>query len=179
MTNQDAWKRQQDPNRTQLAFALNGEHVQVEGVEYSHTLAELLRETLDHKGTKVSCEVQVCGACTVLVDGAPVSSCCTLAVDVAGRSVTTIEGVATGERLHPVQQAFVDNFAMQCGYCTPGMVLSAIAFLEEEPADAPAETRDERIREFMNGNYCRCTGYESILRAITAVAETRTGRGRS
>jgi aerobic-type carbon monoxide dehydrogenase small subunit (CoxS/CutS family) len=159
-----------DSQVTRMTFALNGERVQLDEVEYSTTLLELLRDTLDHKGTKSSCELQVCGACTVLVDGAPVSSCCTLAVDVADRAVTTIEGLASDAGLHPVQQAFVDEFAMQCGYCTPGMVLSAVAFLDEE-AGQPTDGRDQRLREFMNGNYCRCTGYEAIVRAILRAAE--------
>jgi aerobic-type carbon monoxide dehydrogenase small subunit (CoxS/CutS family) len=163
--------------RSPLAFTLNAEPVVLDEVEDSVTLLELLRETLDHKGTKASCELQVCGACTVLVDGAPVSSCCTLALDVADRTVTTIEGVATETGLHLVQQAFVDEFAMQCGYCTPGMVLSAIAFLDEEnAAGSGPEGREERVLEFMNGNYCRCTGYEGIVRAIMRAAEGTTGQ---
>lgn len=177
MTSAENPARSANPYRTGLSFTLNEERVELEGVEYGQTLAELLRDTLDHTGTKVSCEVQVCGACTVLVDGAPVSSCCTLAVEVAGRAVTTVEGLASDGELHPVQRAFVENFAIQCGYCTPGMVLSAVAFLDEEGPEAVPETRSARVREFMNGNYCRCTGYESILRAIVSAAEARADGG--
>lgn len=167
--------RSNDQTRTSLAFTLNGERVELEDVECSQTLLEVLREVLDLPGAKASCEVQVCGACTVLVDGAPVSSCCTLAVDVDEHDITTVEGLAAEDGLHPVQQAFVDNFAMQCGFCIPGMVMSAIAFLEEEPVAADTGGRAERLREFMNGNYCRCTGYEPILRAISSVLEARAG----
>ncbi|MQA81665.1 MAG: 2Fe-2S iron-sulfur cluster binding domain-containing protein [Streptosporangiales bacterium] len=166
-----------DGRRTTLTFTLNGERVELEDVEYSQTLLEVLRDFLDLFGVKASCEVQVCGACTVLVDGAPVSSCCTLAADVDGHRVTTVEGLATEAGLHPVQQAFVDNFAVQCGYCIPGMVMSAVAFVAEESGEADLHTRKERLREFMNGNYCRCTGYEPILRAITSGLDRPSGNG--
>lgn len=175
MGSTDQSRRSNDGHRTSLTFTLNGERVELDDVEYSQTLLEVLRDSLDLSGAKASCEVQVCGACTVLVDGAPVSSCCTLAADVDNHRVTTVEGLATDEGLHPVQQAFVDNFAMQCGYCIPGMVMSAVAFVDEESEEADPHTRDERLREFMNGNYCRCTGYQPILRAITCVLDGQAG----
>lgn len=137
-------------------------------------LAEFLRDTLGLKGTKVSCEMQVCGACTVLVDGEPASSCTFLAVDVDGREVTTIEGLGNGDELDPVQQAFADCTGLQCGYCTPGFVLSTKAFLDREP-----QPDDERIRHVLEGNLCRCTGYVQIVDAVHRACELReAGRPR-
>jgi carbon-monoxide dehydrogenase small subunit len=130
-------------------------------------LAEVLRNRLNLNGTKVSCEVQVCGACTVLVDGLPVSACTQLAYEVRGKNVTTIEGLEKPDgTLHPIQQAFIDEFAFQCGYCTPGMIMSAKALLDENPQP----TRDEIIH-YMDGNICRCTGYLPIVAAIQRAAE--------
>jgi len=144
-----------------LQFKLNGKQVELD-CEAADTLAELLRNQLNLNGTKVSCEVQVCGACTVLVDGAPVSACTYLAYEARGKSVTTIEGLEKPNgMLHPLQQAFIDEFAFQCGYCTPGMIMSAKALLDENPRP----TRDEIIH-YMDGNICRCTGYVPIVAAI-------------
>ncbi len=125
------------------------------------TLQDVLRDTLGLTGTKKGCQLGVCGSCTVLLDGEPVNSCLLLAVEAEGREITTIEGVAQGDRLHPVQQAFVDAGAIQCGYCTPGMVLSAVALLRRNP-DPP----DEEIKEAFGGNLCRCTGYARIVEAV-------------
>jgi len=150
-----------------LAFQLNGRPAEVE-YEHQETLAEGLRERLNLTGTKLSCEVQVCGACTVLVDGLPVSACTMLAYEARGRNVVTIEGLAKPDgTLHPIQQAFIDEFAFQCGFCTPGMILAAKALLDENPKPS----RDE-IVHYMDGNICRCTGYVSIVRAIQKVAGT-------
>src|SRR6266576_6368558 len=113
-----------------LSFQLNGKPFEIEGEE-QETLAEVLRNRLNLNGTKISCEVQVCGACTALVDGLPVSACTYLAYEARGRRVTTIEGIGDSERLHPIQKAFLDEFAFQCGFCTPGMILAAKALLEE------------------------------------------------
>ena len=136
--------------------------------EPQETLAELLRERLNLTGTKISCEVQVCGACTVLVDGLPVSSCTLLAYEVRDKNVLTVEGLARPDgTLHPIQQAFIDEFAFQCGFCTPGMILAAKALLEENPKPTEAE-----IIHFMDGNICRCTGYVPIVRAIQKAAGT-------
>lgn len=148
-----------------IAFRLNGEETTVE-IEPRHTLAEVLTRKLRLTGTKVSCEAEVCGSCTVLVDGLPVSSCTYLAYEVRGKSVTTIEGLEdrTG-RLHPLQQAFIDEFAFQCGYCTPGMILAAKALLDEVP-----QPTDEQIVAHMDGNLCRCTGYLPIIKAVRAAA---------
>ncbi|MBI1993948.1 MAG: (2Fe-2S)-binding protein [Deltaproteobacteria bacterium] len=150
-----------------LTFQLNGRPMETE-CEPQETLAELLRERLNLTGTKVSCEVQVCGACTVLVDGLPVSSCTTLAYEVRDKNVLTVEGLARPDgTLHPIQQAFIDEFAFQCGFCTPGMILAAKALLEENPKPTEAE-----IIHFMDGNICRCTGYVPIVRAIQKAAGT-------
>src|ERR1044071_462002 len=130
-----------------LSFQLNGRQIEVEA-EAQETLAEVLRNTLNFNGTKVSCEVQVCGACTVLVNGLPVSACTYLAYEARGKSVMTIEGLEKADgTLHPLQQAFIDEFAFQCGYCTPGMIMSAKALLDENPKP----TRDEIIH-YMDGN---------------------------
>jgi len=149
-----------------LQFTLNGKPSKVD-CEAADTLAEVLRNQLNLNGTKVSCEVQVCGACTVLVDGAPVSACTYLAYEARGKSVTTIEGLEKSNgTLHPLQQAFIDDFAFQCGYCTPGMIMAAKALLDENPKPS----RDQIIHH-MDGNICRCTGYVPIVAAIERAAE--------
>ncbi|MBI2358967.1 MAG: (2Fe-2S)-binding protein [Deltaproteobacteria bacterium] len=144
-----------------LSLKLNGRPTEVEcGAE--EILAEVLRNRLNLTGTKVSCEVQVCGACTVLVDGLPVSACTTLAYEARDRSVLTIEGLAQADgSLHPIQQAFIDEFAFQCGFCTPGMIMATKALLDENP-----NPTDDEIIHHMDGNICRCTGYVPILKAI-------------
>lgn len=150
-----------------LRFQLNGKSVETE-CEPQQTLAEVIRDRFNLTGTKVSCEVQVCGACTVLVDGIPVSSCTHLAYEVQGRNVTTIEGLEAADRsLHPLQQAFIDEFAFQCGFCTPGMIMSAKALLDENP-----DPSDEEVIHHMDGNLCRCTGYVPIVKAIRKAAQT-------
>ncbi len=154
-----------------LSFRLNDRLVESE-CEAQETLAELLRDHLNLTGTKVSCDVQVCGACTVLVDGLPVSSCTLLAYEVRDKNVLTIEGLARPDgALRPIQQAFIDEFAFQCGFCTPGMILAAKALLDENPQP----TEDEIIHH-MDGNICRCTGYVPIVRAIQRAAETMAQR---
>ncbi len=133
------------------------------------TVAELLRDRLGLTGTKVSCGMQVCGVCTVLVDGNPVSSCATLACDLDGTEVLTVEGLAQGRDLHPVQEAFMSANALQCGFCTPGFIMMAVALLDAHPDADHAE-----VREWMDGNLCRCTGYAPIETAV-AVAASRMG----
>ena len=130
-------------------------------VEPNQTLLEVIREKLGLTGTKAGCLVGDCGACTVLVDGKPVNSCLMLAVQVEGRQVTTIEGVETPQGLHPLQTAFVDKGAIQCGYCTPGMILSAKSLLDRNP-----KADETEIRKAISGNLCRCTGYQKIVEAI-------------
>ena len=149
-----------------LAFNLNGQPIEVE-CEAQETLAELLRDHLNLTGTKVSCDVQVCGACTVLVDGLPVSSCTFLAYEARDKNVLTIEGLSRPDgTLHPIQQAFIDEFAFQCGFCTPGMILSVKALLDENPKPSR-----EEIIHHMDGNICRCTGYVPIVAAIQRAAD--------
>jgi carbon-monoxide dehydrogenase small subunit len=151
-----------------LAFLVNGESVEVD-VEPRELLLDVLRDRLGLTGTHAACEQGVCGACTVLVDGVGVRSCLMFGVQAAGHDVTTIEGVGKPEELHPVQQALSDFHGLQCGFCTPGIVLTAIALLR----DSKSLTREE-IERGMSGNLCRCTGYESIVQAIQAAATGTT-----
>ena len=151
--------------RVKVSFILNGERKEAE-VSPEMTLLELLREVLGLTGTKEGCGEGECGACTVLLDGRPVYSCLLLAAQVDGREVETIEGVGTEEEPHPLQRAFVKKGAVQCGFCTPGMIMTAKALLEENPR----ATRSE-IREAIVGNLCRCTGYWQIIEAIEAARD--------
>jgi carbon-monoxide dehydrogenase small subunit len=134
-------------------------------VEPRTLLVHLLREHLNLTGTHVGCDTSNCGACTVWLDGEAVKSCTVLAVQADGREVTTIEGISGNGDLHPMQRAFHENHALQCGYCTPGMVMTAIKLLEENP-----EPTDEEIRHGLEGNLCRCTGYENIVAAVRAAS---------
>jgi carbon-monoxide dehydrogenase small subunit len=153
-----------------LTLSVNGEEHEVL-VAVHKTLLEVLREDLGLTGTKHGCELGECGACTVLLDGEPVLSCLTLPVECQGRRITTVEGLAEGGRLHPLQQAFAELGAAQCGYCTPGMLMSATALI----GDNPTATRAE-VREALAGNLCRCTGYSKILDAVE-LAALRMRRG--
>ncbi len=137
-------------------------------VEPSVTLLEFVRDVLGLKGTKEYCHSGVCGACTVLMDGNAISACSTLAVQADGHDLLTVEGLGTPDDMHPIQQAFVDNFGLQCGYCTPGMVLLTKSLLDENPQP----TREEIIR-YMGSNICRCTGYAGILASVEAVVAQR------
>ncbi len=152
------------PDRVHLRLDVNGEDTPVSFAPYK-TLLEVLREDLGLTGTKHGCELGECGACAVLVDGEPVLSCLELAVACAGKRIETIEGMANGSELHPLQAAFADLGAAQCGYCTPGILLTAKALLEKEP-----EASRDRIREAISGNLCRCTGYLQIYEAIEEAA---------
>ena len=143
---------------------VNGEAVDV-GIDVRTSLLDMLRETLHLTGAKKGCDHGQCGACTVHVDGSRVASCLTLAAKVDGRAVTTIEGLADGETLHPMQQAFIDHDALQCGYCTPGQIMAAVACVREGNA-----TSKDRIREYMSGNICRCGAYVGIVAAIEQFA---------
>tara|TARA_B100000508_G_scaffold62097_1_gene48795 strand:+ start:77 stop:544 length:468 start_codon:yes stop_codon:yes gene_type:complete len=147
-----------------MELTVNGRAVSLE-IPPQMTLLDLLRDRLNLKGAKRSCDLQVCGACTILVDGHAVSSCTYLAYEARGADVLTIEGLADGNTLHPMQQAFIDNGAFQCGFCTPGMILAAKSLLDETPR--PSE---EKVKEYMEGNICRCTGYRKILEAILDAA---------
>ena len=149
---------------TQVAITVNGERREAD-VEPRTLLVHFLREELGLRGTNVGCDTSSCGACTLLVDGESVKSCTVLAVQADGHEVTTIEGLASGDELHPVQQAFREQHGLQCGYCTPGMVMAAVGLLRETPN--PSE---EEIRTALEGNLCRCTGYVNIVRAVKAAA---------
>jgi carbon-monoxide dehydrogenase small subunit len=144
----------------QLRFTLNGKEVSA-AVAPSLLLVDLLRDVFGLKGTKTGCRAGECGVCTVLVNGEPVNSCILPALKVAGRSVVTIEGLSRGDELHPIQQAFLDEGAVQCGYCTPAMVLTAKALLDRDP-----EPDEARIRQELSGVLCRCTGYHKIVKAV-------------
>ena len=148
-----------------VSFILNGKPVRCE-VPAEETLVDTIRNRFRLTGTKKGCGTGDCGSCTVLLDGTAVRSCTLLTGMVEGRSITTIEGVGTMDHLHPVQQAFVDVNAIQCGYCIPGMVLTAIALLRENP-----DPTEEEIRLAISGNLCRCTGYQKIVEAIQLAAE--------
>lgn len=130
------------------------------------TLAEFLRDELGLTGTKVSCGMQVCGVCTVLVDERPVSACTYLAVDIDDADVLTVEGLAQNGALHPIQQAFIDRFALQCGFCTPGFIMMALALLNENP-----DPTVEDVQDYLEGNICRCTGYRPIQEAVLSAAQ--------
>jgi xanthine dehydrogenase YagT iron-sulfur-binding subunit len=173
------------PTRHPVAFELNGQPVELH-LQARVTLLDALREHLQLTGTKKGCDRGQCGACTVLVDGRRVNSCLTLAVMCEGQHITTVEGLGTLEQLHPVQAAFVDCDAFQCGYCTPGQICSAVALLEEAKAGrASAVTpdlartgeplSDAEIRERMSGNLCRCGAYPNIVRAVRQVLDAGQG----
>lgn len=147
-----------------IALAVNGQTYEAE-VEPAASLLEVLRDEFGLTGTKTNCLEAECGVCTVLVDGRAVNSCTMLATQCGGRSITTIEGLAQGAELHPLQRAFIDHGAVQCGYCIPGMILNAKALLAENP-----HPNREEIREALAGTLCRCTGYQKILDAVEAVA---------
>jgi len=154
-----------------VQITINGVSREV-AVPANRTLLDLLRDDLDLTGTKLGCGEGDCGACTVLLDGEPVNACLVLAAEAEGREVTTIEGLANGSLLHPVQQAFVDVGAVQCGYCTPGMVLVAAALVGRNPSPTESD-----VRHAISGNFCRCTGYQKIVEAVlTASARVRDAR---
>ena len=142
---------------------VNGSRHEVQ--EGTRTLLEVLRDDLGLVGTKEGCGIGMCGVCTVLVDGKPVSGCLTLAAQVADKEIVTVEGLAKDGKLHPIQQAFIDERAFQCAYCTPGFILSTMALLEENP-----DPSDDEIREYLAGNLCRCGSYQNIIKAVSAAS---------
>lgn len=152
-----------------LSLQVNGRDVEVD-VEPQTLLVELLREKLELTGTHVGCDTSQCGACVVHVDGRSVKSCTMLALEAGGRSVTTIEGLAANNELHPMQQAFQEHHGLQCGFCTPGMVMSSVDLLAQNPS--PSE---QEIRDWLEGNICRCTGYHNIVKAVDACAKQIRG----
>ena len=158
--------------QVEIALKVNGVNYTLT-VEPQRTLVEVLRDTLGLTGTKKSCSEGECGACTVLMDGKPVTSCLLLALDAQGKEIVTIEGLSEGEKLHPIQEAFLKHGAIQCGFCTPGMVMSAKAFLDEHPRPTAAE-----VRKGISGNLCRCTGYQQIVDAILAASKVMNPESR-
>lgn len=153
----------------QVSLTVNGEPVSAD-VEPRTLLVHFIRENLDLTGTHVGCETSYCGACTVLVDGRSVKSCTMLAVQASGADVTTIEGLADGDEMHPIQEGFWERHGLQCGYCTPGMIMSAAGLLAENPN--PSE---DEIRHGIEGNLCRCTGYHNIVKSIDYAAAKMRG----
>ncbi len=153
-----------------LKITVNGKEYDLEIAPWA-TLLDVIRDELGLTGTKEGCGVGECGACTVIMEGRAVNACTLLAIEARGKAVTTIEGLADGDRLHPIQQAFLEKGGMQCGFCTPGMILSAKALLDENP-----NPTDKEIRIGLEGNFCRCTGYTKIIESVKAAAE-RMGRG--
>jgi carbon-monoxide dehydrogenase small subunit len=151
-------------------FTLNGREYEIL-IEPQQTLIEVLRDQLDLTGTKYSCGVGECGSCTVLMDGRPTLSCCTLAIAARGKSILTIEGLAKGITLHPIQKAFIDYGAIQCGFCTPGMILITKALLDVSP-----DPTKEEVKQALAGNLCRCTGYVKIVDAVLAAADAMRKR---
>jgi carbon-monoxide dehydrogenase small subunit len=156
---------------TKVSLTLNGEAVSAE-VDARTLLVELIREEFTKTGTHVGCDTSQCGACVVHVNGQSVKSCTMLALQAEGAEITTIEGVATDGELHPMQAAFREHHGLQCGYCTPGLIMSALDLVKNNP-----DPDDREIREWLEGNLCRCTGYQNIVRAVKAGAESmRSGK---
>jgi len=152
-----------------VSLTVNGKPVSAE-VESRTSLVDFLRDRLRLTGTHVGCDTAQCGACTVLVDGKPVKACNILAIQMRGRQVTTIEGLAANGTLHPMQAAFKKHHGLQCGFCTPGMVLSAVGLAAENP-----NPTEQQIREALDGNFCRCTGYHNIVKAVKTGIENMEG----
>ncbi len=152
--------------RTQVQTKLNGEETDFL-CEPRQSLLEVLRDELGLTGTKEGCNNGNCGACSVLLNGRVANACCVLGVEAEGADITTIEGIADGDKLHPLQQAFLEEAALQCGICTPGFIVSSKALLDSEP-----EPDEERVRFWLAGNLCRCTGYDKIVRAVLKAANT-------
>jgi len=153
----------------EIKFVLNGTAYELK-VSPSTTLLEMIREDLHLTGTKEGCGQGECGSCTVIMGGKTVNSCLVLAMEADGQEITTIEGLANGEKLHPIQESFVEHAGMQCGFCTPGMIMSAKALLDKNPSPSEKE-----IREGIAGNFCRCTGYTKIIESISAAAVMMKG----
>jgi aerobic-type carbon monoxide dehydrogenase small subunit (CoxS/CutS family) len=158
--------------KQKIEFEVNGKAQEV-FVEPWKTLIDVLRDDLSLIGAKQGCDDGNCGACTVIIDGRAIKSCLMLAPQAQGKKILTIEGLGGEENLHPLQQAFIDHFAVQCGYCTPGMILAAKALLDESP-----EATEEDIRENLHGNICRCTGYVKIVEAIEAARDMMAKKGK-
>jgi carbon-monoxide dehydrogenase small subunit len=157
-------------DKTAITLTINGRDHAIT-VEPRRTLADAVREDCGQTGTHIGCEHGVCGACTVIVDGEPMRSCLMFAVQADGKSIRTIEGLADGDTLHPMQQAFMDNHGLQCGFCTPGFLMLAVGVLEREP-----EISDADLLDVLSSNLCRCTGYQNIIKAVRAGAREMRGK---
>lgn len=153
------------PNKVHITATINGEETEFL-CEPRQSLLEVLRETIGLMGTKEGCNNGNCGSCNVILDGRLVNSCLVLAVEIQGRNVTTIEGIATPEGLHPLQQKFIEHAALQCGYCTPGFIVASKALLDVNP-----DPSEQEVREWLAGNLCRCTGYDRIVKAVLDAAD--------
>jgi len=153
-------------NKTHVTTTINGEEMEFL-CEPRQSLLDVLRETLGFMGAKEGCNNGNCGACNVILDGALVNSCLVLAVEIQGRSVTTIEGIASPDGLHPLQQKFIEHAALQCGYCTPGFIVASKALLDQNP-----DPSEQEVRTWLAGNLCRCTGYDRIVRAVLDAADS-------
>ena len=162
--------RPRDAQVIPVSVTVNGRPYELE-VEPRELLLDVIRDRLGLTGTKRSCDVQVCGACTLLLDGRPVSSCTLPAFEARGKQVLTIEGLAENGKLHPLQAAFIEHGGFQCGFCTPGMILTSKVLLDENP-----DPSEEEIKHFMHGNICRCTGYKKIIESILAAAKKMRSR---
>ena len=155
--------------KKELKLTVNGEYYEL-NISPDTLLIDVLNKELSWTGPKRGCDSSSCGACTVIIDGLAVRSCSILAMQAYGKEITTIEGIADGDKLHPVQQAFIEHAAFQCGYCTPGMIMSAKALLDEN-----AEATEGEVRQTLRGNLCRCTGYVKIVEAVLAAGEKMKG----
>ncbi len=152
-------------DKTSITLIVNGRAHKI-AVEPRRTLVDAIREDCGQTGTHIGCEHGVCGACTVIVDGAPVRSCLMFAVQADGKAIRTVEGLAQGDHLHPMQQAFMDHHGLQCGFCTPGFLMLAVGVLEREP-----DISDADLIDVLSSNLCRCTGYQNIIKAVRAAAK--------
>jgi len=156
--------------RTDITLTINGREHAI-AVEPRRTLVDAIREDCGQTGTHIGCEHGICGACTVIVDGEPVRSCLMFAVQADGKKIRTVEGLAAGDKLHPMQQAFMDHHGLQCGFCTPGFLMLAVGVLEREP-----DISDDDLLDVLASNLCRCTGYQNIIKAVRAAAKEMRGQ---
>jgi carbon-monoxide dehydrogenase small subunit len=156
--------------KTAITLTINTRDYTID-VEPRRTLADAIREDCGQTGTHIGCEHGICGACTVIVDGQPLRSCLMFAVQADGRKIRTVEGLASGEKLHPMQQAFMDHHGLQCGFCTPGFLMLAVGVLEREP-----DISDGDLLDVLSSNLCRCTGYQNIVKAVRAAAKEMRNR---
>ena len=168
-TNGETFERSMTEKKN-ITLTINGRDHAI-GVEPRRTLVDAIREDCGQTGTHIGCEHGICGACTVIVDGAPVRSCLMFAVQADGKKIRTVEGLADGDKLHPMQQSFMDHHGLQCGFCTPGFLMLAANMLEKNP-----DIGDEELLDVLSSNLCRCTGYQNIIKAVRAAAKDMRGK---